>query len=73
MLKLDCLSIALSPICFVKTDFAGEDHRDLPIEELGADIEILYKYADNLEGIDGFSHLLVFFHLHKIPAENRKW
>jgi tRNA-Thr(GGU) m(6)t(6)A37 methyltransferase TsaA len=65
-------SIPMKPIGFVKTDFAGEKLRDRPIEEIEADIEILDEYADGLEGIDGFSHLLVFFYLHKIPPENRK-
>jgi len=70
--RVDGLSITLNPIGFVKTDFTGEELRDRPIEELEADIEILDEYADGLEGIDGFSHLLVFFYLHKIPSENRK-
>jgi tRNA-Thr(GGU) m(6)t(6)A37 methyltransferase TsaA len=68
---VDGLSITLNPIGFVKTDFVGEELRDRPIEEVEADIEILDEYADGLEGIDGFSHLLVFFFLHKIPSESR--
>jgi tRNA-Thr(GGU) m(6)t(6)A37 methyltransferase TsaA len=62
----------LSPIGFVKTEFAGEELRNHPIEELEADIEILEEYADGLEAIDGFSHLLIFFYMHKITSENRK-
>jgi tRNA-Thr(GGU) m(6)t(6)A37 methyltransferase TsaA len=69
---VDVLSITLNPIGFVKTDFAGEEFRDGPIEELEADIEILEEYADGLDGIEGFSHLLVFFYLHKMPSESRK-
>jgi tRNA-Thr(GGU) m(6)t(6)A37 methyltransferase TsaA len=66
------LRIILNPIGFVKTEFAGEELRNRPIEELEADIEILEEYADGLEAIDGFSHLLIFFYMHKITAENRK-
>jgi tRNA-Thr(GGU) m(6)t(6)A37 methyltransferase TsaA len=62
----------LNPIGFVKTDFAGEELRNCPIEKLEADIEILEEYADGLELIDGFSHLLVFFYMHNVTAENRK-
>jgi tRNA-Thr(GGU) m(6)t(6)A37 methyltransferase TsaA len=69
---VDVLSIALNPIGFVRTDFTGEELRNRPIEELEADIEILEEYADGLELIDGFSHLLVFFYMHNITAENRK-
>jgi tRNA (adenine37-N6)-methyltransferase len=66
------LSIQLNPIGFVKTEFAGEKTRNQPVEELEADIEVLDEYADGLEGIDGFSHLLIFFYMHKIAAENRR-
>jgi tRNA-Thr(GGU) m(6)t(6)A37 methyltransferase TsaA len=66
------LSIRLSPIGFVKTKFAGEGLRNQSIEELEADIEILDEYADGLEAIDGFSHLLIFFYMHNITGENRK-
>jgi tRNA-Thr(GGU) m(6)t(6)A37 methyltransferase TsaA len=66
------LSIMLNPIGFVKTDFAGEELRDRPVEELEADIEILEEYADGLEAIDGFSHLLILFYMHNITAENRR-
>jgi tRNA-Thr(GGU) m(6)t(6)A37 methyltransferase TsaA len=69
---VDVLSITLSPIGFVKTDFAGEELRNRRIEELEADIEILDEYVEGLELIDGFSHLLIFFYMHGVHAENRK-
>jgi tRNA (adenine37-N6)-methyltransferase len=70
--KVYVLSIQLSPIGFVKAKFTGEDTRNLTVEEQEADIEILDEYADGLEGIDGFSHLLIFFYMDKITTENRK-
>jgi tRNA-Thr(GGU) m(6)t(6)A37 methyltransferase TsaA len=66
------VSIILSPIGFVKTEFVGEELRNRPIEELEAEVEILDEYADGLEAIDDFSHLLIFFYMHNITAENRK-
>ena len=66
------MSITLNPIGFVRTDFAGDELRDRPIEEQEADIEILDEYVDGLEGIDGFSHLLVFFYLHETTSESRR-
>jgi tRNA-Thr(GGU) m(6)t(6)A37 methyltransferase TsaA len=66
------LSIQLNPIGFVKTKFAGGEMRNQPVEELEADIEILDEYADGLEAIDGFSHLLILFYMHNITEENRK-
>jgi tRNA (Thr-GGU) A37 N-methylase len=71
--KMGILSIQVSPIGFVKTKFTGGEMRNQPVEELEADIEILDEYADGLEGIDGFSHLLILFYMHEITAENRKW
>ena len=70
--KVGVLSIQITPIGSIKTKSAGEELRNQPIEELEADIEIFEEYADGLEGIDGFSHLLIFFYMHKITAENRK-
>ena len=67
------MSIQLNPIGFVKSKFAGEEMRNQAVEELEADIEILDEYADGLEAIDGFSHLLLLFYMHKITSENRKW
>jgi tRNA-Thr(GGU) m(6)t(6)A37 methyltransferase TsaA len=69
---VNVLSITLSPIGFVKTDFAGEELRNRPIEELEAKVEILEEYADGLEAIDDFSHLLIFFYMHNVTDENRK-
>jgi len=66
------LGIMLNPIGFVKTEFAGEELRNRPVVELEADIEIFDEYADGLEAIDGFSHLLIFFYVHNITPENRK-
>jgi len=51
--RADVLEIVVNPIGFVKTEFAREEPRNHPIEELEADIEILDEYADGLEAIDG--------------------
>jgi tRNA-Thr(GGU) m(6)t(6)A37 methyltransferase TsaA len=71
MSAVDVLDILLNPIGFVRTEFAGEELRTRPISELEADIEILEEYADGLQQIDGFSHLLILFYMDKITAENR--
>ncbi len=66
------MSIQLTPIGLVKTKFVGEELRNQSFEELEADIEILDEYADGLEAINGFSHLLIFFYMHQITKKNRK-
>jgi tRNA-Thr(GGU) m(6)t(6)A37 methyltransferase TsaA len=66
------LSICFNPIGFVRTKLSDEEVRNKPHDELEADIEILSEYVEGLEAIDGFSHLLVFFYLNKVTAEQRK-
>jgi tRNA-Thr(GGU) m(6)t(6)A37 methyltransferase TsaA len=66
------LSIRFNPISFVKTKLSDEEFRRRPHVELEADIEILDEFAEGLEAIDGFSHLLVLFYLHKIGVKQRK-
>jgi len=66
------LSVCFNPIGFVRTKLSDEEVRNSPRDKLEADIEILSEYEEGLEGIDGFSHLLVFFYLDKISAEQRK-
>ena len=66
------MSICFNPIGIVRTTLSDEEVRNGPHDTLEADIEILNEYEEGLEGIDGFSHLLVFFYLNKITAEQRK-
>lgn len=66
------MSICFNPIGFVRTKLSDEEIRNRPHDKLEADIEILSEYEEGLEGIDGFSHLLVFFFLNKITVEQRK-
>jgi tRNA-Thr(GGU) m(6)t(6)A37 methyltransferase TsaA len=66
------LSICFNPIGFVRTKLSDEEVRNKPYDELLADIEILSEYTEGLEGINGFSHLLVFFYLNKVTIEQRK-
>jgi tRNA-Thr(GGU) m(6)t(6)A37 methyltransferase TsaA len=62
------MQIQFSPIGVVrhKADEAQvkEEKRDLEGE-----LEIFPEYAEALEGIEGFSHLLVLFHFHRLRPE----
>ncbi|MDI9643875.1 MAG: tRNA (N6-threonylcarbamoyladenosine(37)-N6)-methyltransferase TrmO [Candidatus Verstraetearchaeota archaeon] len=66
-----CSAFNLKPIGFVRTR-----HRDDEISESfeGVDgtIEILDDFSAGLEGLEGFSHILVVAYLHKIPLDARK-
>lgn len=61
-----CISYA--PVAHMRTPFT--DVRGMPIQPVGArgvagSIDVLPEYADGLADIEGFSHLLVIYHLHQ--------
>jgi tRNA-Thr(GGU) m(6)t(6)A37 methyltransferase TsaA len=66
------VNIKLDPIGFVRTKLRDDEVKSRLFGSLEAEIEILDEYAEGLEHIDGFSHLLVLFYLHKVTDEQRK-
>jgi tRNA-Thr(GGU) m(6)t(6)A37 methyltransferase TsaA len=66
------LNIELNPIGFVKTELSDEEVKSKSSRDLEAEIEIFDEYAEGLEAIDGFSHLLVLFYLHKVTETQRR-
>ena len=66
------MNIRFNPIGFVRTELSDEEIKNTLSHDLEAEIEILAEYAEGLEAIDGFSHLLVFFYLHKVTEKQRK-
>jgi tRNA-Thr(GGU) m(6)t(6)A37 methyltransferase TsaA len=60
--------IAYAPVAHMRTPFT--DVRGMPIQPVGArgvagSIDVLPEFADGLADIEGFSHLLVIYHLHE--------
>lgn len=61
-------SIAYAPVAYLRTPFTSV--RGMPIQPVGAQgvagsIEMLPEFAGGLADIEGFSHLLVIYHLHE--------
>lgn len=61
--------IALRPIGYFQTPHRDEKH--MPIQPSGARgvagaIHILPEYRDGLADLDGFSHLIAIYHLHRV-------
>ena len=54
----------LKPIGFVRHSYSDEDLRRSP-HGVDASIEILPEFAEGLEGLEGFSHIIVVSFLHK--------
>jgi len=60
--------ISYAPVAHMRTPFT--DVRGMPIQPVGAhgvagSIEVLPEFAEGLADIEGFSHLLVIYHLHE--------
>jgi tRNA-Thr(GGU) m(6)t(6)A37 methyltransferase TsaA len=63
------MDILYHPIGILHTPF--DDLRDMPIQPTGAasapgTAEILPEYADGLQDLDGFSHVILLYHLHQV-------
>lgn len=66
------MEIVLKPVGFVKTTYS-----DLEVMEnwpygVECGIEILKEFEEALIGIEGFSHIIVVFYMHKVTEEQRK-
>ena len=61
--------IIIKPIGIIRTPHS--DVNNMPIQPIAAEgifgtIELLPEYADGLKDIEGFSHLTLLYHFHKI-------
>ncbi len=64
--------IELKPIGVIRTKLGNEDVKASWSGGVEAEIEIFKEYGDALEGVDGFSHLIVLFYMHQTTEEQRK-
>jgi len=71
MARVKFVKIVFNAIGAVKTKLSDEEIKSESPENLEAKIEIFPEYAEGLEGIDGFSHLLIFFCLHQVTEKQR--
>ena len=63
------MDILYHPIDILHTPF--DDLRDMPIQPTGAasargTAEVFPEYADGLQDLDGFSHVILLYHLHQV-------
>lgn len=57
-------------IGLIHTDY-GDDEVRLSIDGVPGCIEIFKEYVNGLDGIEGFSHLMIIAWLHKVKSEQR--
>lgn len=65
------MEIIIKPIGVVRIDVDDEFVRD-SLEGIAGRIEIFKEYEEGLEGIEGFSHIIVLAYLHKVTEEQKK-
>ena len=68
-------AIQFHPIGYISTPH--KSLKNMPIQPAGAravrgTIEILPEYAEGLQDIEGFSHITLFYHLHKVKEYKLK-
>ena len=61
--------ICLEPVGFVQTEAVGKEVKD---KEVISKILFREGYAENLEGVEEFSHIFVLFWLHRMSSEDRR-
>ncbi len=60
----------LNPVAYVRTRASDEDIKTRP-EDVESDIDLLPAFEPGLAAIDGFSHLMVLFFMHRLDADGR--
>lgn len=69
------MKIEMTPIGYVRSPF--EDPKGIPIQTRGGDdfvgeVEVLDQYAEGLEDLDGFSHIILLTYFHKARGYDLK-
>jgi tRNA (adenine37-N6)-methyltransferase len=64
--------IMLKPIGVVRTSLNNEQVKASWSKGIEAEIEVFMEYAEGLEGIDGFSHLMILFYMQEATEDQRK-
>lgn len=62
--------IRFKPIGYVHTGASDNEIR-AGARDVISEIEILPEFEEGLDGIDGFSHIIVLFYFHKLRPEQR--
>jgi tRNA-Thr(GGU) m(6)t(6)A37 methyltransferase TsaA len=65
------VDIVYTPIGYVRSPFT--EIKGMPIQPIGAEdvagyIEVLPEFQEGLKDLEGFSHVIVLYHLHKISG-----
>ncbi len=65
------VDVSFNPIGVVRVNMSDELVKE-SLEGVEGYIEVFEEYADGLEGIDGFTHLIIIAYLDKVTDEQRR-
>jgi tRNA-Thr(GGU) m(6)t(6)A37 methyltransferase TsaA len=65
-------TIELKPVGVIRTILSNDEVRESWHEGIDAEIEVFEEYAPALDGIEGFSHVMVLFYLHETTDTQRR-
>ena len=66
------VKVYYEPIGYVRVNASDDEVKALWDEGLVSMIEILPQYKDALNGLKGFSHIIILYHMHKVTEDQRK-
>lgn len=66
------LKITYKPIGYVKVDVSDEEVKSSWDKGLTSIIEVSPEYVEGLRGLEGFSHLIIIYHMHKVGEEEKR-
>lgn len=64
--------IQFEPIGVIRTNLSNDAVRESWPNGIEAKIDVFGEYVEALDGIDGFSHLIILFYMHDTTEEQRK-
>lgn len=62
---------SLRPIGYVRTSRTDDEVRE-SFDGVEGEVVVLEEYAEGLDGLEGFSHIIIIAYLDRVSAENRK-
>jgi tRNA-Thr(GGU) m(6)t(6)A37 methyltransferase TsaA len=68
----DSVSMNLTPIGFVRSPIKEPTHEHLNLKEIISEIVINENLTEALDGIEGFSHIIVLYWMHRAIREKKR-
>lgn len=68
----DSVSMGFTPIGYVRSPLKEPTHERLNLKEIISEIVINENLTEALDGVEGFSHIIVLYWMHRAIRENKR-